>query len=187
MWPPKKDCSASGRGLHLDVARQVAHFAAFIHVEGDLAEVHVVEFLVERDRVAADGGNGATLGLTRIEIRGGQDDFVTHAPVRGVQDLDRGAACVGGAGQLGPGVRSVTVQVQGSAREHDAAVAHAHHLFVFDVVGEGDGRLVRERLGFGADLQLAVHHDPLGGQLKVRLVREAELAVDGQRRPALAG
>ena len=39
-----------GRSLDLDVARQHAHFAAFIHVEGDLAEVHVVELLVERDR-----------------------------------------------------------------------------------------------------------------------------------------
>ena len=38
-----------GRGLDLDVARQQAHFAALIHVEGDLAEVHVVELLVERD------------------------------------------------------------------------------------------------------------------------------------------
>ncbi len=50
MWPPKKDCFRIGRGLDLDVARQQAHFAALIHVEGDLAEVHVVELLVERDR-----------------------------------------------------------------------------------------------------------------------------------------
>ena len=39
-----------GRCLDLDVARQQAHFAALVHVEGDLAEVHVVELLVERDR-----------------------------------------------------------------------------------------------------------------------------------------
>ena len=32
---------------------------ALIHAERDLAEVHVVELLVERDLVAADGGNGA--------------------------------------------------------------------------------------------------------------------------------
>ncbi len=42
---------------------QHAHFAAFIHVEGDLAEVHEVELLVQGDVVAADGGNGAALGL----------------------------------------------------------------------------------------------------------------------------
>ena len=82
-----------GRGLDLDVARQQTHFAALIHVEGDLAEVHVVELLVERDRVAADGGNGATLGLARIEIRGGEDDLVADPPAGGVQHLDRGGAC----------------------------------------------------------------------------------------------
>ena len=41
-----------GRSLEFDIARQHADFAAFIHVEGDLAEVHVVELLVERDRVS---------------------------------------------------------------------------------------------------------------------------------------
>ena len=51
----------------------------------------------------------------------------------------------GGPGELGPGVRPVAVQVQRAAREHDAAVTHAHHLFVLDVVGEGDGGLVRDR------------------------------------------
>ena len=116
-----------GRGLDLDVARQQADFAAFIHVEGDLAEVHVVQLLVERDRVAADGGNGAPLGLPGIEIRRREDDLVTHPPFSGVQHLDRGAAGFGGLRQLGPGVRPVTVQVQGAAREHDAAVTHAHH------------------------------------------------------------
>ena len=86
-----------GRCLDLDVARQQAHFAALIHVEGDLAEVHVVELLVERDRVAADGGDRAPLGLPRIEIRGGEDDLVADPPAGGVQHLDRGGAGVGGA------------------------------------------------------------------------------------------
>ena len=80
MWPPKKDCSASAEAWILDVARQHAHFAAFIHVEGDLAEVHEVEFLVQRDVVAADGGNGAALGLPWIEISRGEDDLVAHLP-----------------------------------------------------------------------------------------------------------
>ena len=170
-----------GRCLDLDIARQQADFAAFIHVEGDLAEVHVVQLLVERDRVAADGGNGAPLRLPGIEIRRREDDLVADPPAGGVQDLYRGAACVGRAGQLGPGVRPVTVQVQGSAREHDAAVTHAtHDVFALDVVGEGDGRLARVGAGFAADLQLPVHHDPLGGQFQVGVVREAEFAVDRQ-------
>src|SRR6202049_4640364 len=34
--------------------------------------------------------------------------------------------------------------------------------------------------GFGADFQFTVHHDPLGGQLEVGRVGEAELAVNRQ-------
>jgi hypothetical protein len=37
---------------------------------------------------------------------------------------------------------------------------------------------VREGTGFGANLQLAVHHDPLGAQFQVGLVCKAELATD---------
>jgi hypothetical protein len=62
--PPKNGCFRRvGRCLETDIARQQADFAAFIHVERDLAEVHVVQFLVERDRIALDGGNGSPLGL----------------------------------------------------------------------------------------------------------------------------
>jgi hypothetical protein len=57
------------RSLDQDIARDHAHFAALIHVEGDLAEVHVVEVLVQRDRIALDGGNGSPLRLMGIEIR----------------------------------------------------------------------------------------------------------------------
>src|SRR4029077_11186266 len=100
-------------------------------------------------------------------------------------------ACVGGPGQLAPGVRPVTVQVQGAAHEHDAAVTavgrstRAGDVFVFDVVGEGNGRLACMGPGFGADFQFPVHHDPLGGQFEVGIVGETEFAVDrqaGQRR-----
>src|SRR4029077_10535821 len=133
--------------------------AAFIDVEGDLAEVHVVELLVERDRVSADGGNGSPLCLPGIVIRGCEDNLVADAPARGVQNLDRGRACVGRAGQLGPGVGPVTVQVQGSAHEHDAAVnlvrvsTDSTDVFVFDVDGEGDGGLADVRGFLRADLQ----------------------------------
>jgi len=51
-------------------------------------------------------------------------------------------------------------------------------VFAFDVVGEGDGGLAGVRGLFRADLQLAVHHDPLGGEFNVFIVREAQLAVD---------
>ena len=161
-------------------------FAAFIHVEGDLAEVHVVELLVERDRVALDGGNGAALGLPRIEIRRREDNLLTGLPVRGAQDLDRGAAGFGGLGQLGPGALFRTVQVQGSAHEHDAAVhavrrsTDSTDVFAFDVVGQGDGRLLRVGFGLGADFEFPVHHDPLGGQFEIFVIGEAQLAFDRQ-------
>jgi hypothetical protein len=172
------------RSLDDDIARQHADFAAFIHVEGDLAEVHVVQFLVERDRIATDGGNGSPLCLMGIEIRGREDNRVAGPPLSGVQDFNRVAACFGGLGQLGPGVRPVTVQVQGSAHEHDPAVTavirstRSRHIFVFDVVGEGNCGLARVGLGFRANLQLAVHHDPLGGQFKIFIICEAQFAVD---------
>ena len=74
------------------------------------------------------------------------------------------------------------MQVQGAAREHDAAVAHARSMMSSSLT-----LLVRVMValrvwgpGFGADLQLAVQHDPLGGQFKVGIVCEGELAVDGQ-------
>jgi hypothetical protein len=73
------------------------------------------------------------------------------------------------------------VQVQGTAGDHDPAVAHASHdVVTFHGVGEGDGRLARVGGGFGADLQLPVQHDPLGGQFQVGIVGEGEFAVDGQ-------
>ena len=125
MCPPKSVCVCVGRSLDQDIARQHADFAALIDAEGDLAEVHVVQCLVERDRVATDGGDGSLLCLVGIEIRRREDDHVAVPPATGIQDFDRGAAGVGGLRQLGPGVRPVTVQVQGSAHEHDPAVTRS--------------------------------------------------------------
>src|SRR5207244_2853978 len=125
--------------------RQQTDFATFIHVEGSFAEVHVVQFLVQRDRISTNGGNGSPLCLPGIEIRRREDNLVANPPARGVQDLYRIAAGVGCPGQLGPGVLPIAVQVQGSAHEQDPAVnavirsTHATDIFVFDVVGEGNG------------------------------------------------
>jgi hypothetical protein len=88
--------------------------------------------------------------------------------------------------ELGPGVRPVTVQIQGSAHEHDPTVNALTRdtrcgntdVFVFDVVGEGDGRFAGMGPGFSADFQFPVHHDPLGGQFEVGIVGEGELALD---------
>ena len=145
--------------------------------------MHEVQLLVERDRISADGGNGSPLCLPGIEIRGREDNLVADPPASGVQDLYRIAACFGCPGQLGPSVLPITVQVQGSAHEHDPAVTavistHSTHIFVFDVVSEGNCRLARVGFGFRANLQLPVHHDPLGGQFKIFIVCEAQFAVD---------
>src|SRR4029077_331727 len=112
--------------------------------EGDLAEVHVVQFLVERDRSATDGGNGSLLRLVGIEIRGCEDNRLALLPVTGSQDLDGVAAGGGRLRQLGPGVLLRTVQVQGSAHKHDPAVTavistQPTKILVFDVVREGNG------------------------------------------------
>jgi hypothetical protein len=112
----------------------------------------------------------------RIEIRGREDNLVADPPTRGVQDFYRVAACCGRICQLGPGVGPVTVQVQGSAHEHDPAVnfvsrsTHSTYIFVFDVVREGDCRLARVGGLFSTNLQLPVQHDPLGGQFKILIV-----------------
>src|SRR6185437_5336515 len=82
--------------------------------------------------------------------------------------------------EFGPGIRPVTMQVQGSALDHDPAVAHSIVFFTMNIVGESDGRLARVGFGFSADLQFPEHHDPLGGELDVGFVREAEFACDMQ-------
>ena len=121
--PAEEGLFRVGRRLKFDIACQQADFAALIHVEGDLAEVHVVELLVERDRVAADGGNRAPLGLPRIEVRRRQHNLVARAPTSRVQDLYRGAARIGRIGELSPRILAVAVQVQRPAHQHDPPVA----------------------------------------------------------------
>src|SRR5690606_6107965 len=118
-----------------------------------------------------DGGNGATLCLPGIVVRRCEHDLVAYPPTRSVQHLYRGGARVGRRGKLGPGVGTVTVQVERSAREHDAAVTHAgHDVFALHVVGEGNGGFAVVGSRFTADRQFAVQHDPLGGQLQVGVV-----------------
>src|SRR5690606_25632333 len=84
-------------------------------------------------------------------------------------------------GELGPRVRPFTWQVQLGSGDQQAAVAQAaHDVLALHIVGEGDGGLAGVRLGLGADGQLAVQHDPLGGQLHVAVVGEGQFAVDRQ-------
>ena len=84
--------------LNQNVARQHADFAALIHVEGDLAKVHVVELLVERKRVATDGRDSALLGLMRIVIGRRKHDLVACLPACCIQNFDRVGS---GFGRLG--------------------------------------------------------------------------------------
>ena len=49
MCPPKYERFRVVRSLDADVAGQQADFAALVDAEGDLAEVHVFERLVERE------------------------------------------------------------------------------------------------------------------------------------------
>ena len=84
--------------------------------------MHVVELLVERDRVAADGGNGAPLGLPGIEIRGGEDNLVADRQPAAFRTWIEVAPALAVADSLVQVLVGGTVQVQGSAHEHDAAV-----------------------------------------------------------------
>ena len=54
------------------------------------------------------------------------------------------------------------------------------YVFTRDVIGQGNGRIARVGVGFTANLQLPVQHDPLGGQFKISIVCEAQFAVDRQ-------
>ena len=103
------------RRLDLDVAGQQADFAALVDAEGDLAEMHVLQRLIERERIAADRGDGALLGLVGIEVGRGEHDHVALAPARGIEDVDPGAAGLGRLGELGPGVGAVAMQAQRAA------------------------------------------------------------------------
>ena len=185
MCPPKKDCSASADAWMLDVARQQADFAALIDAEGDLAEVHVVQLPVERDRVAADGGNGAPLGLPRIEVRRGEDDLVADAPAGGVQHLDRGAAgarrcwtawsrcCCRSPCRFSVPPMSMMPRSPMPCHESSSGTLLVRVIVALRVWG----------LASVPICQLPVQHDPLGGQLEVGL-SSAKLSLPSIVRPS---
>ncbi len=155
--------------------------AALVDAIGDPAEVHVLQGMIEGDRGAAHGDDGPLFRLGGIEVGGGQGDHVPLAPAAGVQDLDPVGAGLGRRSELGPGVLAIAMQAQDAPQEHDPAVAHAVDVFTRDVVGQGDRGLVQIGMGLAADVQLAARQiDPVGLQLEIAGVREAELAVDGQ-------
>jgi hypothetical protein len=68
--------------------------------------------------------------------------------------------------------------IQGSAHDHDPAVTHCFNVFARDVIGQGNARIARVGAGLSTNLQLAVQHDPLGGQFKIFFICEAQFAVD---------
>ena len=169
------------RRLNLDVPGQQADLAALVDAVGDPAEVHVAERRVEGEGVAADRGDRALLGLARIEVGRGQDDDVALAPAGGVEHRDGSGAGLGRLGQPGPAVGAVAVQAEGSAQQHDPTVAHGVDVLVLDVVGQGDDGLARVGMGLAADVELAAGQiDPVGPQLEVPVVGEAEPALDRQ-------
>src|SRR5690606_23774129 len=151
------------RRLDADVAGEQADFAALVHAEGDLAEVHVLERLVESERVARDGGNLAPLGLAGVEVGRGEHDLVTHAPAGRVEHLNPVAALLGGLRQFGPGILAVAVQAQRSPHHHDPAIAHGVDVLALDLVGQGDRGLARVGPRFRANLQFTpAQIDPVG-------------------------
>src|SRR5690606_27286001 len=161
-----------------DVAGEQAHFAALVDPEGDLAEVHVFERAVERDRVALDGSDRALLRLARIEVGRSEHDLVAFAPARSVEYLHTVAAGFGGAGELGPGMLAVAVQAELAAHQHDAAVAHRVDVFTRMIVGQRDRGLASIRLGLAADVEFAAAQiNPLGLEVDIAVVRKPELAV----------
>ena len=139
-----------GRCLKLDIACDHADFATLIHVERDFAEVHVFQFLVQRDRISADGGNGSPLRLPGIEVRGRENNLVADLPAGGVQDLYR-ICCQPPAvvGQLGPGVfvvpRRFRFPPMSMIPRSTLVVCSTDstYIFVFDVVREGNCCLAR--------------------------------------------
>src|SRR5690606_1153136 len=167
-------------GLDADVAGEQAHFAALVDPEGDLAEVHVLERTVERERVALNRSDRALLGLARIEVGRSEHDLVALAPARGVENLDTVAAGFGGPRQLAPGMLAIAVQAELAAHQHDAAVAHRVDVFAWELVGERDRGLAGVRLVLAADVELAAAQiNPLGLEVHIAVVRKPELAIDG--------
>ena len=80
----------------------------------------------------------------------------------------------------------ITVQVQGSAHEHDPAV-NGSFVPPTPLISSSLTLLVKVIVAlrvwgwlFSTNLQLPVQHDPLGGQFKIFIVCEAQFAVDRQ-------
>ena len=67
--PPLNDCLCVGGSLDTDIACEHADFTTLIHAEGDLAVVHILKFLIQRNHFSRDAGDGSFLCLVGIEIR----------------------------------------------------------------------------------------------------------------------
>ncbi len=169
------------RGVDQDVAGQQADLAALVDPVGDPAEVHVLQGLVEGDvspSMAAMVRSSVCFESKSVEAR------AITSPLRqpaAFSTLILAAPALAVAESLVQAFLRSAVQAQGAAQHHDAAVAHGVDVLILDGVGQGDGRLAGVGLGLAADVQLAAGQvDPLGRQLQILVVGEAELAVDGQ-------
>jgi hypothetical protein len=73
------------------------------------------------------------------------------------------------------------MQAERATQHEDAAVAHGADVFIGDIVGQGNDGIACVALRLAADLQFAASQiDPLGGEVDVAIISEAELAVDGE-------
>jgi hypothetical protein len=106
--------------------------------------VHVVQFLVERERIplmAEMVRRSACLGSKSVDARTISSPTRQPAAFRTSIEVLPASAVLASLVQV---FVPITVQVQGSAHEQNAAVnavvrsTHSTDIFVFDVVGEGD-------------------------------------------------
>ena len=165
-------------GTDADVAGQVADLA----VLGDgrtgelvgLTPVGGREWLVELDRAAGHGDDGALLGLVGVQAGGREHHAVADGPAGGVLQLQPGRPGDGGPGQPRPRVvGGVSVDVQRAALHRDRAEPGPGDLVAFARVQDHVDPAGQRGL-LGADGQPALDHDP------VDLDRHVHVG-DGQR------
>jgi len=186
MWPPKSVWSASGEAWIRILRDSMPTLAAFIHVEGDLAEVQESSFLSSVIVLPRDGSNGSPLCLMGIEIRGREDNLVADPPSSGVQDFNRVAACLGGLDSFVQEFVRLPCRFRVPPM---SMIPRSLRSFVPPIPLISSSLTLSVRvivawrvwgLASVPIFQFPVHHDPLGGQFEVLIIGEAQFAVDRQ-------